>query len=73
MCTPVAVRTDRVCTAAVVVAHVETPAAPVTPHIPEGVESVLAAMSLSPSAIGATGFDFGAGAAPLRIASTRGP
>ena len=55
------------------VAHVETPAAPVTPHIPEGVESVLAAMSLSPSAIGATGFDFGAGAAPLRIASTRGP
>ena len=57
----------------VVVAHVEPPAAPVTPHIPEVVESVLAAMSLSPGAIGATGFGFGAVAAPFRISSTRGP
>jgi hypothetical protein len=56
-----------------VVAHVEPPAAPVTPHIPEAVESVLAAMSLSPGAIGATGFGPAAVAAPLRIASTRGP
>jgi len=56
-----------------VVAHVETPAAPVTPHIPEAVESVLAAMSLSPSAIGAAGFGFEAAAAPHRISTTRGP
>jgi hypothetical protein len=56
-----------------VVAHAETPAAPVTPHIPEAVESVLAAMSLSPGMIRATGFGSSAAAAPLRIASTRGP
>ena len=56
-----------------VIAHVEPAAASVTLHIPEDVESVLAAMSLSPGAIGAAGFGFSTRHAPLLVSSTRGP